>query len=129
MTIFRRWHQTRAFSHIDDVAPVIARSPLSGAMNQVFNVGADTPYTVSNLRGSRGRLRGAVNVKHLPARNEVVHAFSDHSKLSRIFGKTTPVSLKDGIARMADWVKSRGPARPVPVQNVEIREKLPPSWA
>src|SRR3712207_2836178 len=43
LPVFGDGRQTRAFSHIDDVAPVIARAPLvEGARNEVFNVGADT---------------------------------------------------------------------------------------
>jgi len=131
MPVFGDGLQTRAFSHIDDVAPIIARAPgVPGAMNETFNIGADTPYSILALANEVATAFGAPpNVLHLPARNEVVHAFSDHSKLSRVFGKTDPVSLRDGIARMAAWVKSRGPARPVEFKNIEIREKLPPSWA
>src|SRR5207245_4087652 len=47
MTIFGDGSQTRAFTHIDDVAPVMARSiDVPGAANEVFNVGAETPYSV-----------------------------------------------------------------------------------
>merc|ERR1719446_732206 len=47
MTIFGDGSQVRAFSYIDDVAPVISRGPLvPAARNEVFNIGADTPYTV-----------------------------------------------------------------------------------
>ena len=131
MSAFGDGMQTRAFSHVDDVAPLIARAPsVPGAMNEAFNIGADTPHTVLDLAREVASAFGKpLNVKHLPARNEVVHAFSDHSKISRVFGHKEPVSLHDGIARMAAWVKSRGPAQPVEFKNIEIREKLPPSWA
>src|ERR1700746_179707 len=50
MTIFGDGEQQRAFTHIDDVAPVIADSvDVPAAHNQVFNVGADIPYTVNHL--------------------------------------------------------------------------------
>src|SRR6185312_564529 len=46
MTIFGDGKQTRAFSYIDDVAPVIARAPLvEEAYNEAFNIGADQPCT------------------------------------------------------------------------------------
>eukprot|EP00434_Breviolum_minutum_P020863 symbB.v1.2.018403.t2/scaffold1435.1/size118962/8 len=48
MTIFGNGEQVRAFSYIDDVAPIIARGPLNlRARNEIFNVGADVPYTVN----------------------------------------------------------------------------------
>lgn len=131
MTIFGDGLQTRAFSHIDDVAPLIAQSPLApGAINQVFNVGADTPYTVRELAETVARAFDAPsNIKYLPARNEVVHAFSDHSKAQRVFGLSRPIDLNTGIARMTDWVKSKGPATPVEFTNIELYKNLPPSWA
>jgi len=50
LTIFGDGNQTRAFSYIDDVAIPIARSvEIEGAYNQVFNIGADKPYTVNEL--------------------------------------------------------------------------------
>jgi len=131
MSIFGDGMQTRAFSYISDVAPIIARAPLvSEAKNQVFNIGADTPYTVLQLAEEIADAFGVkASIQHLPARNEVVHAFSDHSKCCRVFGEQPPVELHEGIARMAAWVKSRGPSRPVEFKNIEVREKLPPSWA
>jgi UDP-glucose 4-epimerase len=67
-------------------------------------------------------------VKHLPARNEVVHAFSDHSKVQRVFSPPAPIDLRTGIRRMAAWVKGRGPATPVRFSDIEIRDKLPAGW-
>ena len=130
LSVFGDGLQTRAFSHISDLAPIIARSPLvPEAINETFNVGADTPYTIMQLAEEIGRAFGVTpQIKHLPERNEVVHAFSDHSKCSRVFGDAVPMNLADGIARMAAWVKSRGPAKPVEFKNIEIYEKLPPSW-
>src|SRR5256714_15101870 len=84
MTIFGDGLQTRAFTHIDDVAPVIARSiDVPGAANETFNVGADTPYTVLELAQTVARVLDVADpeIDFLPPRQEVVHAFSDHSKL------------------------------------------------
>ena len=48
MTIFGDGSQQRAFTHINDVAPIIARSvEYPGARNEIFNVGADQPYKVN----------------------------------------------------------------------------------
>jgi UDP-glucose 4-epimerase len=130
MTIFGDGLQTRAFSYIDEVAPHIARAPMIvGAINQIFNLGADTPYTVLELAES---VAAAFDIKctveHLPARSEVVHAFSDHSKARAVFKPAPPVALKDGIRRMAEWVKLKGSSKAVEFDNIEIRKNLPPSW-
>lgn len=131
MPVFGDGKQTRAFSHVDDVAPLIASSPqVASAYNEEFNIGADTPYTILELsREISKAFNVPLQVEHLPARNEVVHAFSDHSKLKYHFNANSPITLESGIARMANWVKSRGPAQPVRFSNIEILEKLPKSWA
>ena len=100
MTIFGDGLQTRAFTHIDDVAPIIARSiDVPEAANEVFNVGADTPYTVLDLARAVATAFGVAEpeIEFLPARKEVVHAFSDHAKLHRVFGKEPTVPLEDGL--------------------------------
>lgn len=130
MTIFGDGTQTRAFSHVDDVAPIIARSPLEpAALNQVFNVGADVPYSVNTLAEEVAiALNVNPNVKHLEARNEVLHAFSDHGKVFRVFNPPAPIDLRTGLKRMANWVQAHGPCAPVKFGNIEIARNLPHSW-
>ncbi len=130
MTIFGDGTQTRAFSHIDDVAPTIARGPLvAGAYQQVFNIGADKPYSVNELAGEVARAFGVeCKIDHLAARSEVLHAFSSHEKVTRVFETPPAVSLRDGIARMTEWARHRGPTPASVFSNIEVRKNLPPSW-
>jgi UDP-glucose 4-epimerase len=130
MSVFGDGLQTRAFSHVDDVAPIIARAPLvPGAYNETFNVGADRPYTVLALAEEVARAFGITpNVVHLPARNEVVHAFSDHSKVRRIFAPPPCVDLAEGIRRMAEWTMAQPLLPPTRFDAIEVRRNLPPSW-
>ena len=131
MPIFGDGLQTRAFSHIGDVAPAIARSPLvEAARNEVFNVGADQPYTILELANTIAEAFDVEpEVLHLDPRNEVVHAFSDHSKARDVFGADEPVTLKDGIERMAAWVHEQGPREQIDfVGEIEVDINLPPSW-
>ncbi len=99
MTIFGDGEQERAFTHINDVAPIIARSVTeSAAYNEVFNIGADTPVTVNHLAEVVAAAMGREKkVNHLEPRNEVKQAFSDHSKVERVFGKQKKIALEDGI--------------------------------
>lgn len=132
MTVFGDGLQTRAFTHIDDVAPVIARSiDISEAKNEVFNVGADTPYTVLDLARAVARAFDVAEpeIDFLPARKEVVHAFSDHAKLHHVFGQEPTVSLEDGLHRMAEWARETGVREPIRFESVEVLRNLPPSWA
>jgi UDP-glucose 4-epimerase len=131
MTVFGDGLQTRAFTHIDDVAPAIARSiDLPEAANETFNVGADTPYTVLDLARAVARAFDVADpeIAFLPAREEVVHAFSDHSKLHRVFGEAPSLSLEEGLRRMAEWVRETGVREPIRFESVEVLRNLPPSW-
>ena len=56
MTVFGDGTQTRAFSYIDDVAPIMAEAiDSAGCRNQVFNVGADQPCSLNELADGRRR--------------------------------------------------------------------------
>lgn len=130
LTIFGDGTQTRAFSYIDDVAIPIAKSvDTPAAYNQVFNIGADKPYTVNELAEVVSREFGVEpDIKHLHARNEVMHAYSDHTKAHSVFGSSTGISLEQGIARMAAWAKEVGARQSQEFDNIEITEKLPDGW-
>ncbi len=132
MTIFGDGLQTRAFSYIDDVAPVIAASiARPAAYNQVFNVGADKPYSVAELANVVAHAMGVPpQIKKLEARNEVVHAYSAHDKVRKHFGDLIKnVSLEDGVQRMAAWAKKVGAREGQPFSGVEVHKNMPPSWA
>lgn len=130
MTVFGDGNQTRAFSYIDDVAPVIARAPLVGeAHNKAFNIGADQPCTVRELANTIARaFEVEPSIEYLPSRHEVEHAFSTHEKVRRVFDPPAPVPLAEGIKRMAQWVKQHGPATPAEFDDIEVAINLPPSW-
>jgi UDP-glucose 4-epimerase len=130
MTVFGDGTQTRAFSYIADVAPVIARAPLvREAYGEVFNIGAGQPHSVLELAREVARAFGVEPaVEHLPARHEVAHAFATHDKVARVFAPPPPVSLREGIGRMAEWVKRMGPSAPVEFGAIEVPRNLPPSW-
>ena len=131
MTIFGDGTQQRAFTHIDDVAPAIAECvDIPAARNQIFNVGADTPYTVNELAEVVAEAMGKpCKVNHLDARNEVKIAFSDHSKMERVFGKGEKKGLREGVHAMAAWVKKHGAKESNVFEGIEIPKRMPPSWA
>lgn len=130
LSVFGDGEQTRAFSYIGDIAPVIAgcvRVP--EAYNRTFNIGADTEYTVKDLAThvcNAMNLSGEINF--LPARNEVKHAYADHQKAKRIFGETHQTSLEEGLNRMAAWVKLSGVRSSKTFENIEVNQGLPEFW-
>jgi UDP-glucose 4-epimerase len=131
LTIFGDGKQTRAFSYIGDVAPHIANSVnIKAAYNQIFNIGADKDYSVNELAEATVASMGLTEpIRYLEARNEVVHAHSDHTKAKKVFGDKGFTSLEDGLAVMAKWAKIAGVRKSKRFENIEITEKLPPVWA
>jgi len=130
LTIFGDGTQTRAFSYIGDVSPIIAKSiELKNAYNQVFNVGADIPYSVNELTKVVGKEFGITpQINHQPARNEVQHAYSNHDKVKEFFKYTPKYSLQEGVHKMAIWARKAGSRKTKKFKNIEIEEKLPPVW-
>lgn len=132
LTIFGDGKQSRAFSYIDDVAPYIAKSiQVPDAYNQVFNVGGDVSFTVNELAEVVMEAMGKrLPIRYLEARNEVMHAYSDHSKIKKVFNidEKKFTDLKTGIQKMAEWVLKVGARKTPKFQNIEITEKLPAVW-
>jgi len=131
MTIFGDGTQQRAFTHISDVAPIIAASvTYPAARNEVFNLGADIPITVTELARVVAEAMGReVRVEHLDARNEVKVAFSDHSKAEKVFGGHPKTSLEAGIRDMAECVRALGCRQSSVFKDIEVMKNMPPSWA
>jgi len=130
LVIFGDGKQTRAFSYISDVAPLIARSIKKPVCyGQTFNVGTDKPYTIDYLAQV---VIQAMSVKgkivHVEARNEVKHAYSSHAKIRKIFGSQQSVGLEEGVARMAQWVQRVGVRKNKDFKAIEIHKNLPSVW-
>ena len=130
MTVFGDGSQTRAFSYIDDVAPHIANCVnIPETYGQIINIGADKPYTLNYLAEVVARTFGQEQqIKYLPARNEVIHAYSDHAKARRLFGQDVTVDLEEGVRRMAAWAQQVGARQGQDFENIEVLRNLPPSW-
>jgi len=130
MTVFGDGTQTRAFSYISDVAPVIARSiKENSAYGEVFNVGAEKPYSIMELAEAVAKAMGTKpDIQHLKPRNEVQHAYCDHAKIEKFFGKERSSSLEEGIAKMAQWAVVAGPRKSKKFENIEITQNLPDGW-
>jgi len=131
LTIFGDGMQTRAFSHIDDVAPIIAASvEKEEAYNEIFNIGADKPYTVKELATIVCEEFDVPEaLKFLEARNEVEHAYSSHEKVHSMFGSMIQnIELRDGIRRMVADARAKGPRQGDKFGHIEIEKNMPPAW-
>ena len=131
LPIFGDGLQTRAFSYIDDVAPVIGAGPwVEAALNQTFNVGGDEGYSLRRLAEVvKAAMVSDVEVEWLEERKEVVHAVADHSKVKCVMGLGEAVGLEEGVRKVVEWVKEKKESFvPVEFEEVEVMRNMPPSW-
>ncbi len=129
-TIFGDGRQTRAFTYIGDIAPQIAASVhVPEAMNGVFNIGCDSHASVLEVAERvRHALGAAAPIEFLPPRQEAVHAYSRHDKFRRVFGRRPDTPLAEGIRRMTEWARARGPRKSTGFKTLEISKNVPSIW-
>jgi UDP-glucose 4-epimerase len=130
LTVFGDGKQTRAFTYVRDVAPVIAKSVnYPKAYGEIFNIGADTPYSINELiLGVAKAMKRESVIKYLPARNEVLHAYASHAKVKECFPYQQDTTLEIGLEKMAAWAIEFGARKGTAFQNIEIERNMPPSW-
>lgn len=128
ITIFGDGEQTRAFSYIDDMAPILAKVYDKKKMyGHIFNIGGDTPYSINQLAKAVIKAMGTQSkVKHLSERYEVKHAFSNHDQIRKHF-KLNQTPLEEGIKVMAEWVKEVG-AQQSKDMPLELTQNLYEAW-
>jgi UDP-glucose 4-epimerase len=132
LTLFGDGEQTRAFTHVDDVAPILARCvERPAAYNQVFNIGADERCSVNQIAQLvAAALDRPCQITYLPQRHEVLHAYASHTRVQSHFGDLQRhISLEQGIRRMAAWAQTLQPSVSKPFAGIEVHKRLPPSWA
>lgn len=130
MTIFGDGTQTRAFSYIGDIVPhMIEAIHKTAAWNQIFNIGSDRYCSLNELAHLVADAMGvAPNIVHVPARNEVMHAYASHEKARRIFGDVSETTLEEGLRIMAAWVQHHGARTSQQFENIEVMKNFPKAW-
>ncbi|MCY4404697.1 MAG: NAD-dependent epimerase/dehydratase family protein [Candidatus Poribacteria bacterium] len=130
LVIFGDGEQTRAFTHIADVAPHIAQSVnISEASCEIFNLGTEKHVSVNKLADMvMTAMEREVSVEHFRARDEVKHAYCSHDKFQRVFGTTSKIGLAEGLHRMGTWAKTVGPRPATEFDEIEISQNLPDAW-
>jgi len=130
MAIFGDGEQTRAFSYIGDVAPLIARAiDTPAAYNQIINLGSDQVCSINELAEAVARVVGVEKlVVHLEARCEVRHAQACHDRMRTIFGTEAETLLQDGLSSMAPWARSVNGRLAPHFADIEIDKNIPGSW-
>jgi UDP-glucose 4-epimerase len=124
--------QKRAFSYIGDSLPAFLRAAeLSPELDrQIVNVGGKEPVTINELLRMVAAEFGAdVDVVHLPDRpREVKKAYCTWQKSEDLLGYEERFGLAEGIRRMAEWARAKGP-QPWRDERLELPSaKAPHIW-
>jgi UDP-glucose 4-epimerase len=130
MSIYGDGEQSRAFSYVSDIVPVIADSTLiPSARGQIFNIGGDVPCTINELTYLVAEAMGVKrSVVYLEERREVKYAYCSHHRAEEVFNYEPKTSLRDGIFLMAEWAKKHGSRRGKDFEGIEITKNLPSFW-
>lgn len=131
LTIFGDGEQRRAFSYINEVAPIIAsvvdREDCKG---QIFNVGGSVNYSINHLADCVCQALGVEKqAVHLAPRHEVSMAWSDNAKTKAWFQHLfNPVPLTSGLDAMAEYARGATTHAPKPFAKIEVARNLHPKW-
>lgn len=130
ITVFGDGTQTRSFSYVGDVVPVIARSIQNvNVYNEVLNIGSDRVVSLNELASIIASVMNVhPQIQYLRPRFEVKNVWASHEKIKSLLGVIGETSLELGIKEMHEWIKQSGPRMPKYFNHIEITKMLPESW-
>lgn len=133
LVIYGDGNQGRSFSYIENSLPCYLNA-LDCKPNQTFNIGSDrylSVYQLCKLVLEAMKMPEGYPIDFLPFRYGEVHAaYSDHSLARNVLGFEDTISLGEGIERMAEWAKGKGPQEWREGDPLElINELTPKNWA
>lgn len=136
--IYGNGEQRRAFSYIDDITSVIAKTAFEEKIeNETFNIGSDEVVTLHQLAEIileeffDSKVPKDLTPRYLPDRpQEVKDAFCDHKKAKKLLEHKAKIKLRDGIRKTIDWAKSIGPQKFIYLDSFELKHKdIPKTWS
>ena len=129
--IYGDGNQTRCFSYIDDclscLVPMLDQKNVNG---EIINIGPDEEFvTINKIAEICSNITG-INLSPIYKKDrpkEVKHATCSADKARALLNYKTQVSLKEGIQKTFEYIKTRG-TRPFDYNiNLEINNELTPS--
>ena len=131
MTIYGDGKQSRAFTYISDIVPIIADSVFNPiTFNKTFNIGGDEVISVNKLSEIISELMQLpCNRVYLNERSESKHNHAEHSFIKKFVEIESSTPIKIGLMRMIEWIKSCN-IKVTKTENreVEITYGLPQGW-
>lgn len=130
--IYGDGQQQRAFSYIEDSLPCYLRCLHNTLNREVVNIGGMAPITINQLAEAvieEFPESPRPEIIHVPARpREVKLAWCTYDKSVSLLGYAERVGWREGIRRMAQWVKRMGPQPWKPDTLPLLNEKAPVTW-
>ena len=126
--------QRRSLSYISDVTGPLLKLATEDVAGEVFNVGPDDDgCTILELAQAVLRTCGSgLEPEFLPARPAEVHtAHCSAAKARKLLDYEPQVSLEDGLARYAEWIRTRGPRAfdyHLPIEIHRTPLQAPKTW-
>ena len=138
--IYGDGNQKRAFTYIDDFTPYFLRSGFLDTCNgEVVNIGPKEEHSINKLSDivlkvffPNGNIPKHLKPQYLPPRpQEVMEAYCTNDKATKLLGYKTSVTLEEGVIKMIEWAKAKGPQKFKYLKNgVELPTKdLPQTWS
>jgi UDP-glucose 4-epimerase len=109
LTIYGDGEQTRAFSYIDDCVQYFWKCAIDPvASKQIFNIGGLKEYKIKDCANILSNIIGNVDIKYLPPRHEVKHAWVSHEKAKLLLGfDDSKTTLENGLTKMWNWAQKQ----------------------
>lgn len=129
--------QKRAYTYIDDITPIIAKTSLTKKFhNHIFNIGSDEVVTLNQLsdeilksfyQAETEKIKQPLFLSDRPL--EVKEAFCDHKKAKQLLGYKVKTDLKTGLKHTINWIKSIGAQKVKYLKTLELSHKhTPKTW-
>jgi dTDP-L-rhamnose 4-epimerase len=110
--IFEDGYQQRDFVSVKDVAQACRLAlERDEAVDQVFNVGSGTHYTIREIAERLARTLGKAHIAPeiigAYRAGDIRHCFADISAARRRLGYAPRISLDEGLAELAEWLEGQ----------------------
>lgn len=130
--IYGDGNQQRAFSYIEDSLPCYLRCLDEDIVGETINIGGATPITVNELAQiviQEFPEYPTPEIIYLPDRpREVKYAFCTTQRSEERLGYRERTGWREGLHRMAQWAKERGPQEWTRDSLPLLNDKAPITW-
>lgn len=136
--IYGDGRQKRAFSHVDDVVPVIVKAAFSKKCEgQIINLGSDEVVLLRDLAQivleeffGKKNILAKFRPKHVPDRpQEVKYAYCAHIRAKELLGFKSKKNLRNGVREMITWARGLGKQPFVYLTKLELdHPEVPNTW-